>query len=98
MPTSWHRPFRRAFRAGCYLLAHALVAMWAISLIAAVQLAAGLLGRPFGLGLTLFGVLPVSYILDAGDLAILIVLIFFGTIEAVRVLRENDDENDDEDE
>jgi hypothetical protein len=92
MPASWHRPFRRAFRAGCYLLAHALVALWAILLIAIVQMATGLLGRPFGLGLTLFDVLPVSYILDAGDLAILIVLIFFGTIEAVRVLRESDDE------
>jgi hypothetical protein len=92
MAASWHRPFRRAFRAGCYLLAHALVALWAILLIAIVQNALGLLGRPYGLGLTLFGVLPVGYILDAGDLAILIVLIFFGTIEAVRVLRENDDD------
>jgi hypothetical protein len=92
MPAPWHRPFRRAFRAACYLLAHALVALWAMSLIAIVQTAAGLLGRPFGPRLTLFDVLPVSYILDAGDLAILIVLIFFGTIEAVKVLRESDDE------
>jgi hypothetical protein len=87
MPAPWSRPFKKAFRSGCYLVAHAMVAILIIGLIAAIKRALMWDGDP-----KLFDFFPLRYIFDAADIGILAVFLIFGTIEAIQVFRENDDE------
>ena len=87
MKPPWHRPFVRAFRAGSYLVSHALLALLLIGLISLVQRALNWDGNP-----KLFDILPLRYIFDAIDLLILTAFMIFGTIEATQIFRESDDE------
>ncbi len=87
MKAPWYKPFERALRAAAYLVAHALLALLIIGLIAAVQHVLALDGDP-----KLLDILPMRYIFDAMDLLILATFMIFGTIEVVRAFRESDDE------
>ena len=85
MPTGerWSAPFIRAARAGAFIASHALIAVVLIVAISAVKGAIGWFGDT-----KLFGVLPLGYLFDAMDAAILLVFMVFGLIEAIRVFRE----------
>jgi hypothetical protein len=85
--TPWYYPFKKAFRSGCYLVAHALVAFLIIGLSEAIKRALLWDGDP-----KLFDFVPLRYIFDAVDIGILAVFLIFGTIEAIRVFRENEDD------
>jgi hypothetical protein len=87
MPAPWYRPFKKAFRSGCYLVAHAMIGLLIVGLFAAIQRAIMWDGDP-----KLFDFFPLRYIFDAVDIGILAVFLTFGTIEAIQVFRENDDE------
>lgn len=86
MAAPWYRPFKNAFRSGCYLLAHALVAIMLIGLIAIVKWILVEAGDP-----KLFDFCPLRYIFDAVDVAVLCVFLVFGIREAIKVFRENED-------
>jgi hypothetical protein len=64
-----------------------VVAILIIGLIAAIKRALMWDGDP-----KLFDFFPLRYIFDAADIGILAVFLIFGTIEAIQVFRENDDE------
>lgn len=83
----WSYPFKKAFKAACYLVAHFLVATLIIAMMAGVQHVLALDGDP-----KLFDFCPVRYIFDGVDIAILAVFVVFGTKEAIEVFRENDDD------
>ncbi len=87
MRMPWYRRFGRAFRAGTFLVAHALLALLLIGAIAVVKRAVIWDGDP-----KMFDFLPIRYIFDGVDLLLLATFMVFGTNEAIEVLRENDDE------
>lgn len=87
MAAPWYRPFKKAFRSGCYLVAHAMVAFLIIGLSEAIKRVLLWDGDP-----ELFDLVPLRYIFDAVDIGILAVFLFFGTKEAIQVFRENEDE------
>ncbi len=84
MPTSpWYAPFIRLLRAAAYITSHTLVALILIGAITLVEGWIHTLGDPI-----LFGEIPLRWFFDAMDVAILLVFLTFGTIEAVRAFRE----------
>jgi hypothetical protein len=87
MHAPWYRPFRKAFRSGCYLAAHAVEAFLIIGLIAAIQRALIWDGDP-----RLFDVVPLRYPFDAVDIGILAAFLIFGTREAMHAFRGDEDE------
>lgn len=86
---SWLRPLVRAARAGTFLLAHSLIAVLMIGLLTGVAKFLDYMGDH-----RLFHTVPVSFIIDAMDCAILLVFVTFGVMEAVNVFRESDDEQE----
>jgi len=82
-PLPWHAPLTKALRAAAFFIAHTLLAVLIIALVAVVKAALHWLGDP-----KLFGYIPLSYVFDAMDATALAVFIPFGTIEAIRVFRE----------
>jgi hypothetical protein len=83
VPKPWYSAFETAWRWGSYIAAHAVVAM---ILIGAIELIQGLIlrvGDP-----KLFDIVPLRYIFDGMDLAILLAFLVLGTLEAVAVFRE----------
>jgi hypothetical protein len=87
MPAPLQRPFKKAFRLGAYLLAHTLVALLLIAIIEVIRHILVYLGDP-----ELFDLCPLRYIFDLMDGAILVVFLVFGTLEAIEVFKENDDD------
>ena len=83
---SWTRSGRKAIRWGVFILCHALVASLLIGAIQFVQWLVILTGDH-----KLFDVIPLRYIFDAMDAGILIAFVVLGTLESVRVFREQDD-------
>lgn len=79
----WYAPFVRLLRAAAYLTSHTLVALLLVAAISLVERWIHQLGDP-----TLFGKIPLRWFFDAMDVAILIVFITFGVIEAVTAFRE----------
>jgi hypothetical protein len=87
MPAPWYRPFKKAFRSFCYLLAHTLVAVTIIAVIEAIRAVIEWFGNP-----KLFDFLPLRYIFDAVDVSILTVFLIFGTAEAIREFKGDENE------
>jgi hypothetical protein len=82
---TWYRPLRRAIWPACYLVAHALVALLIIGLISFIQYVLKFDGDP-----KLFDVVPLRYLFDVMDIAILLLFLVFGTLEGIQVFRETD--------
>ena len=87
MAMQWGQPFVKAFKSICYLVAHAIVAVAVLGVMSLIQWVIALDGNP-----RLFDKFPISYIFHAADIVILIVFLTYGTIDAIHVFRENDDE------
>lgn len=87
MNPQWYNPFNKAFRSACYLIAHAMIALLIIVIGFVIYWTLVRVGDP-----RLFDICPLRYIFDVVDLAILAVFLVFGTIEAIRVFRESDDD------
>ena len=83
MGKHWYSAFETALRWGSFIAAHALVAMLLLGVVALIQWLVLKLGEP-----KLFGIIPLGYIFDSMDLAILIAFIVLGTLEAVMVFRK----------
>jgi hypothetical protein len=83
----WHGAFYRALRTGSFFVAHVIVALVFIGGIELIQLALLKLGDP-----KLFDILPLRYIFDAMDLAILVAFLVLGTVEAVTVFKAPKDD------
>jgi hypothetical protein len=78
----WFSAFITAWRWGSFIAAHAVVAMLLLVVVASIQWLVLQLGDP-----KLFDVIPIRYIFDGMDLAILVAFIVLGTVEAVLVFR-----------
>jgi hypothetical protein len=87
MKPPWYNPFKKAVRSGCYLVAHGAIALLIIGIFAVINWILVRIGDP-----RLFDICPLRYIFDLVDLAISGVFVVFGTIEAIRVFRESDDD------
>ena len=85
MPSPWYSSFQKALRWGSYIAAHAAVAVVLLAAIYLLQVLLKAVGDP-----KLFDVLPLRYIFDGMDLAILLAFIVLGTLEAIRVFRETE--------
>jgi len=79
----WHSPLAKAFKAGLYLACHAFIAAMTIVGVSMIHALLDLVGNP-----KLFGALPVSYIFDVMDVAILVMFLISGTKAAICVFRE----------
>lgn len=77
-----NQPFIKAWRVGCFLLAHLLVTLGLIAVIEVVRWALSRLDDP-----KLFDFIPLRYVFDAMDMGILIVFLIMGTFHAVAVFR-----------
>ncbi len=86
MREEWHHPFVRALRACAYLIAHGFICLVLLGIVSLLQWAAMMGGDP-----KLFDSVPLRYIFDVIDLAIIIVFLVFGTKEAIAVFREEDE-------
>ena len=86
MPRPWYSSFGKALRWGSYVAAHALVASLILGAIYLIQELLIVAGDP-----KLFDLIPLRYIFDGMDLGILLAFVVLGTLEAVRVFREQDD-------
>ena len=82
----WYHPLVKAVRAGAFLLAHALIAVVLIGLLTLVSKVVEYTGDH-----RLFGRVPISFIFDVMDCAILLVFVVFGVIEAVEAFRGSAD-------
>ena len=82
-PVPWYAPLVRLARAAVYIAAHTAVALLLITAIETVSAWLRHAGDP-----KLWDWIPVRYLFDTMDLAILIVFICYGTIEAIRAFRE----------
>lgn len=76
----------RAARAAVVILAHLIVAVVLILAIAAVDHLIRFLNG--GGEMLVFGRLPLSYLFQAGDVAMIAVFTVNGVIEAVEIMRE----------
>ena len=83
MPGPWYSAFETAWRWGSYVAAHALVAVVLVGAIEFIQKLILRLGDP-----KLFDIVPLRYIFDGMDLAILVAFLVIGTLEAIAVFRE----------
>lgn len=81
------RPFVRCFHAGCEWLAHSLLAIFVIACMAAVEWMLHYLLA----SATFFGVLPISWIFNGADLAVLIGLSYYGVRASIAAYRESDE-------
>ena len=79
----WYAPLIKLFRAAIYIAAPTAVALL---LITAIEIVAGWLHRTGDP--KLWEWVPVRYLFDTMDLAILIAFIWYGTAEAIRAFRE----------
>ena len=82
-PPPWYAPILKALRAAAFFIAHAVLAILIIALVSLVQAVFRRLGDP-----ELFGLIPLTYVFDVMDVAILGVFIFYGVAEAIKVFRE----------
>jgi hypothetical protein len=80
----WWEPFQRAFRHGSYIASHTAVAAILILAVAVTQWLVKLAGEP-----KLFGSFPLGYVFDIMEIAIFVAYLVFGTLEAIRVFRED---------
>jgi hypothetical protein len=78
----WFAPVIRLLSAAAYIAAHTGVALILIGAITLVEGWIHALGDPI-----LFGKVPLRWFFYAMDVAILLVFLTFGTIEAVRAFR-----------
>ena len=85
MSGPWYSSFGKALRWGSYVAAHAVVAIIILGAIYLIQQLLIMAGDP-----KLFDVIPLRYIFDGMDLGILLAFIVLGTLEAVRVFREQE--------
>jgi hypothetical protein len=83
---TWYRSAKKAVRWGVFILCHAVVASLLIGAVQFIQWVVVLTGDH-----KLFGVIPLRYVFDGMDLAILLAFVVLGTLEAVTVFREQDD-------
>jgi len=83
LPGPWYSAFETAWRWGSYVAAHALVAVVLVGAIEFIQKLILRLGDP-----KLFDIVPLRYIFDGMDLAILVAFLVIGTLEAIAVFRE----------
>lgn len=76
----WYSAFQTAWRWGSFILAHALIVL--LAAIVLVQRLVLQAGDP-----KLFDRVPLRYIFDGMDLAILVAFLVLGTLEAVMVFK-----------
>ena len=80
---AWYDSASKAVRWGIFILCHAIVASVLIGAIHVVQWLVVLTGDH-----KLFDVIPLRYVFDGMDAGILLAFVVLGTMEAVRVFRE----------
>jgi hypothetical protein len=83
VPATWGVSFEKALGWGAYVIAHAFVAMLVIAAIGIVQGFLSFIGDP-----KLFDKVPIRYIFDGMDVAILVGFFALTALEAVWVFRE----------
>jgi hypothetical protein len=83
VPATWGVSFEKALGWGAYVLAHAFVAVLLIAAIGIVQEFLYLIGDP-----RLFDKIPIRYIFDGMDVAILVGFFALTALEAIWVFRE----------
>lgn len=81
----WWAPLRRAFRAGIAFIGHLAVSLVLVGCIRALELAIRWLWG--GEEPLLFERVPLQYLFHALDLAVILILIYWGTVEAFRKLK-----------
>ena len=79
----WYAPFIRLLRATSYITSHTFVALLLVGAITLVERWIHEVGDPI-----LFGRVPLRWFFDVMDVAILVVFITFGIIEAIRAFKE----------
>lgn len=79
----WYAPFVKLLRATAYISSHTLVALFLIGAITVIERWIHEVGDPI-----LFGRVPLRWFFDTMDVAILLVFITYGVIEAIRAFRE----------
>lgn len=84
---NWQNSFGKALKWGSYLAAHTFVTAILVGAIWLIQSLLVAQGDP-----KLFDWIPLRYIFDAMDLGILAAFLIFGTLEAISVFKERDDE------
>lgn len=87
MAYRWYSAFETAWRWGSFIAAHAIVACVLIGAIEVVQYILLHLGDP-----KLFDTIPLRFIFDGMDLAILVAFVVLGTLEAISVFKERKDD------
>lgn len=83
-------PLRKAARAGVAILGHVLILCLVVLGIWLVEEFVHLLFH--GQEVRLFGTLPLTYLFQAIDAALIVVFGVFGVIEAVKIMSEKDHE------
>ena len=79
----WYAPLIRLLRAAVYIGSHTAVALLLISAITFVSDRLSSQGDP-----KFFDWIPVRYFFEVMDIAILVVFVTYGSIEAVRAFRD----------
>ena len=86
MSGRWWRPWREAFYLAMDLFAHLFVALVLIGAIEGAQMALHAAGDP-----KLLDLVPIRYIFDAMDLALLALFFVFGTVSMYRAFKGKKD-------
>lgn len=81
---------RKALRAAVAVIAHAMIAAVLIVCIAAVHYL--ILALNHGEEMLVYGRLPLSYLFQTIDLAMIGVFGYYGVLEAIRIMRDDHDE------
>ena len=87
MSAPWYSHFQLALRWGSYVAAHGLVTIVLLAVIVGIQWIVIAIGDP-----KLFDWIPLRYLFDVMSLGIMFCFLVFGTLEAIRVFREQRDE------
>jgi hypothetical protein len=85
--SNWRKPWATALFVGMHLLAHLVTALVLIAVISLAQAFVRDVGDP-----RLLDFLPIRYIFDLMDLALLAQFLYFGTLSAYNAFREAEDE------
>lgn len=81
----WHT-LQKAVRAGIVLIAHAFIAC--VLIVCTWMVDHLILALNHGQEMLVYGHLPLSYLFQTIDLAMIAVFGFYGVIEAIKIMRE----------
>ncbi len=87
MAAPWHYPFKKAFRIGCFLLSHLIVACLLIAMIEVVDWALHVDGKEK----LLFDVFPLKYLFQAMEVGIIFLLTVSVVKDAWEIAKETHD-------